>query len=128
MKSALICTSNDTLRSALLASLAQAEFAVSHVATQDEILRTLKYATHDLLIAEQPKSSFSELLKLTIRLNPRISVLVMNNSQIFCLYPFQRQSADVIQAIKEAGVKISNQLLRHTNPDWPFPDDVVLLP
>ena len=128
MKSALICTPNDAVRSGLLASLAQAEFAVSHVATEGEIPRALKNTTYDLLISEQPKSSFSEMLKLTILLNPRISVYVMNNSQIFCFYPFRRQSADVIKAIKEAGVTISTQLLRHTNPDWPAPDDVVLLP
>ncbi len=128
MKTALICTPNDTVRSALLASLAQAAFAASHVATQGEVLRALKGTAYDLLISEQPRSSFSDMLKLTILLNPRISVFVMNNSQVFCLYPFRRQSADVIQAIKDGGVTISSQLLRHTNPDWPIPTDVVMLP
>jgi hypothetical protein len=128
MKSALICTPNETIRCGLQASLAEAAFAVSHVDRQGDIARALKQSNFDLLISEAPKSSFSELLKLSIVLNPLINVYVMNNGQIFCFYPYRRQSVDVINAIMNAGIKISHQLLRHTNPDLPTPGDVVILP
>jgi hypothetical protein len=51
----------------------------------------------------------------------------MDNGSIFCFYPFCRQSIKFINTIKNAGVKISDQLLKHTNPDMPTLGDVVML-
>jgi thioredoxin-related protein len=127
MKNALICTPNETIRSGLLTGLMQAEFRVSHVDEQGDIFKAVKQDEYDLLISEVHKCNFASLMKAIINANPSIKIYLMDNGSIFCFYPFCRQSIKFINTIKNAGVKISDQLLKHTNPDMPTLGDVVML-
>jgi ribosomal protein S3AE len=128
MKSALICTPNESIRSGLLTCLMQAEFRVSHVDEQIDIYKAVKEDEYDLIISEVQKCNFASFMKTIIASNSATRIYLMDNSSIFCFYPFRRQSIELINAIKSAGIKISDQLLKHTNPDMPRAGDVVVLP
>ncbi len=127
MKTALICTPTETIRSGLQSNLTTADYVVDHALNHSEIYEILKYERRTVLISEARKDQFADFLRLSINRSPGITVFMMSGSQIFCLYPYRRVSSHLLSALTRAGITFPEQLLRFINPGSAVPLTVSLI-
>jgi hypothetical protein len=113
MQSALVCAKSESLRQNLRDELAEHGYEAELVRTPEEAIAILKQGPRDAMITEMRRDAFAYLLQVTHELHPAMPVQLIDGLQVFCFYPLSRQPADLIHAIKGAGVGISPFLLRH---------------
>jgi hypothetical protein len=115
VKSALVLVHKPSLRVGLEASLSDAGYAVEAVNAETALSEALRAAPRDALIAEARRDCFAHLLRSACNLNPQMPVHFIDAGSVFCFYPMRSQPSALIDALLSAGVKISNDLLRHAH-------------
>jgi hypothetical protein len=115
VKSALVLVHKPSLRSGLQASLADAGYAAENVDAETALSEALRAAPRDALVAEARRDCFAHLLRSALQVNPQMPIHFIDAGAVFCFHPMRSQPAALIDALLSAGVRISNDLLRHTH-------------
>jgi hypothetical protein len=128
MKTALVLTHGGSLLEDLRLSLADAGFTVASFLSTEELLRALHGMDEAAAsLVEARRETFTSSLKPIIRVRPELPVYMIDGGAVFCRYPMRSHQPDIVAALRNAGVRLSERLLTGSCGDIPRSADPAFL-